>query len=148
MKLSEHFYMSEFTASDMAARKGINNALPTSLMPNALATMVMMENIRSVLGDKPIIMTSGYRCLALNAAIGSTPTSDHVKAYAVDFKCPAFGTPYEVAKHLANKIDSLGIGQLIAEFGSWVHVSTNRPSKEVNRVITISSRGTEAGIQR
>lgn len=148
MKLSEHFYMSEFTASDMAARKGINNALPTSLMPNALATMVMMENIRSVLGDKPIIMTSGYRCLALNAAIGSASTSDHVKAYAVDFKCPAFGSPYEVAKHLSTRIDSLGIGQLIHEFGSWIHCSTRTPSKTMNRVITISARGTELGIQR
>lgn len=146
MRLSENFTMVEFTASDTAARKGIDNELPTTLLPNALLTMEMMEKIRAVLGDQAIYMTSGYRCLSLNAAIGSSSTSDHVLAYAVDFKCPGFGTPYEVAKHLSTKIDSLGVGQLISEFGSWIHVSTRRPSKEVNRIITINTKGTQSGI--
>lgn len=66
---------------------------------------------------------------------------------AVDFKAPGFGTPYDIAKALAPKVGELGIGQLIHEFGSWVHVSTRRPSNEVNRIITISSRGTEVGIR-
>lgn len=148
MKLSQHFTMAEFTASDTAARKGIDNSLPEALLPNALKTAEMMEGIREMLGDLPIIITSGYRAPAVNAAVGSGPSSDHPKACAVDFKCPEFGTPHEVAKHLSTKIDSLGIGQLIAEFGSWVHVSTRQPSKVINRVITISARGTEAGIQQ
>lgn len=148
MKLSQHFTMAEFTASDTAARKGIDNSLPAALLSNALEAAEMMEKIRSVLGGKPIIITSGYRSAVLNAAIGSSNASDHPKACAVDFKCPEFGAPYEVAKHLSTKIDSLGIGQLIAEFGSWVHVSTQQPSKVINRIITISARGTEAGIQR
>lgn len=150
MKLSQHFSMAEFTASDTAARKGIDNSLPEALLPNAIETAEMMEKIRAVLGSKPIIITSGYRSAVLNAAIGSSGASDHPKACAVDFKCPEFGTPYEVAKHLSTKIDSLGIGQLIYEFGpgGWIHVSTRKPSKVINRVITISLRGTEAGIQR
>jgi uncharacterized protein YcbK (DUF882 family) len=148
MKLSQHFTMAEFTASDTAARKGINNSLPESLLTNALETAEMMEKVRSALGGKPIIITSGYRSAELNEAIGSSSTSDHPKACAVDFKCPEFGSPYEVAKHLSTRIDGLGIGQLIAEFGSWVHVSTRQPSKVINRIITISARGTEAGIQR
>lgn len=146
MKLSQHFDIAEFTASATAARKGIDNTLPTGLIANALVTMEMMEKIRSVLGDKPIRMTSGYRSIKLNAAIGSSDSSDHPKAMAVDFKCPAFGTPYEIAKHLAQKIDSLGIGQLIAEFGGWVHVSTRIPTKLQNRVITIDASGTRLGI--
>lgn len=148
MKLSAHFDLAEFTFSSTAARKGIDNTLPTALIPEALATMEMMEKIRAVLGDRPIAMTSGYRCPTLNSAIGSSGTSDHIKAMAVDFKCPAFGTPYEVAKHLSDKVDSLGIGQLIHEFGSWIHVSTRSPSNRVNRVITISNRGTEVGIHK
>jgi transcription termination factor Rho len=47
-------------------------------------------------------------------------------------------------------VDVLGIGQLIYErFGStsWVHVSTRVPDKRVNRVITITSSGTQLGIQ-
>jgi uncharacterized protein YcbK (DUF882 family) len=117
-------------------------------MPAALATAQMLERIREVLGDKPIIVTSGYRCKAVNALAGSSDTSDHIRATAVDFKCPAFGTPYEIAKHLATKVDSLGIGQLIHEYGSWVHVSTRTPDKVINRIITISANGTQAGVAR
>ena len=91
-------------------------------------------------------VASGYRSPGVNRAIGSSDSSDHIKAMAVDFKCPAYGTPKAVALHLSNKIDSLGIGQLIAEYGQWVHVSTRRPSKEINRVITINQSGTHAGI--
>lgn len=148
MKLSAHFDIAEFTASDTAARKGIDNSLPTGLIATALITMEMMEKIRSVLGDRAIVMTSGYRSPKLNAAIGSSDTSDHIKGYAVDFKCPAFGTPYEVAAHLSTKIDTLCIGQLIHEWGAWIHVSTRMPSKVQNRVITIDASGTRLGIQR
>jgi len=148
MMLSAHFSLAEFTASDTALRKGIDNSLPGGLVPAAQTTARMMEAIRAALGGLPITLTSGYRSPALNAAIGSGPTSDHPRAQAVDFKCPAFGTPYEVAKHLATKLDSLGIGQLIHEYGTWVHVSTRPASKIVNRVITISAAGTQVGIQR
>jgi zinc D-Ala-D-Ala carboxypeptidase len=148
MKLSTHFTLEEFTKSANAARRGIDNSVPPELMTNAMATAEMMERIRDVLGDKPIIVTSGYRCKAVNALAGSSDSSDHVKAMAVDFECPAFGTPYEVAKHLATKVDSLGIGQLIHEFGSWVHVSTRTPDKIINRIITISSNGTQPGVVR
>lgn len=148
MQLSKHFSVVEFTDSDIATRCAIDNSLPESLLPAAIETAAMMEKIRTVLGDKPITVSSGYRSSALNAAIGSSNTSDHPRACAVDFKCPEFGTPYEVAKHLSTRIDSLGIGQLIHEFGRWIHVSTRRPSKAINRVITISAAGTEQGVQR
>ena len=148
MKLSAHFSLDEFTESDTAKRKGIDNTLPHRLLANAQATAEMMEHIREVLGGNPVIVTSGYRSMTLNQAIGSSDTSDHVSALAVDFKCPGFGTPYEVAKHLSTKVTALGIGQLIHEFGSWVHVSTRLPSKALNRVITISSNGTQVGVHR
>ena len=148
MKLSEHFDLAEFTASDTAARRGIDNTLPDNLIPTAQATAQMLERIRAELGGLPVTVTSGYRCQALNAAIGSSSTSDHPKAMAVDFKCPAYGSPYEVARNLAPLLDMLGIGQLIHEYGQWVHVSTRIPDKIINRVITISSAGTQAGVQR
>ena len=148
MKLSKNFTLAEFTASDEAMRKGIDNTLPDALLPTARATAEMLERIRTALGDKPIIITSGYRCPELNAAIGSGRSSDHIKAMAVDFKCPAFGTPYDVARHLSGQIEALAIGQLIYEFDSWIHVSTRVPDKVVNRVLTINSDGTQAGVQR
>ena len=143
--MTPHFSLEEFTASDTAARLNIDNRLPDELRENALKTLQMMERIRFHI-DAPITITSGYRCKALNQAIGSKPTSDHTLAFAVDFKAPRAGTPYEIAKDLAGVIDVLGIGQLILEFGSWVHVSLARPDKTINRIITIDKTGTRAGI--
>lgn len=143
--MTPHFSLEEFTASDTAARLNIDNRLPDELRENALKTLQMMERIRFHI-DAPITITSGYRCEALNRAIGSKPTSDHTLAFAVDFKAPRAGTPFEIAKDLAGVIDVLGIGQLILEFGSWCHVSLARPEKTINRIITIDKTGVKAGI--
>lgn len=143
--MTPHFSLDEFTASDTAARLNIDNRIPDELRENALKTLQMMERIRFHI-DAPITITSGYRCEALNRAIGSKPTSDHTLAFAVDFKAPRAGTPYEIAKDLASVIDVLGIGQLILEFGSWCHVSLARPDKTINRIITIDKTGVRAGI--
>lgn len=142
MQLSPHFSLSEFTDSDTALRLGIDNSLPDSLLEEAMATADMQERTRAYLShiagrDIPIVQTSGYRCLALNTALRSKPTSDHVKALAGDWKAPSFGTPYEICRVLSASVDLLGIGQLIHEYGTWVHTSRRRPDKLVNRVITI-----------
>ena len=148
--MTPHFTLSEFTASDTAARLGIDNDLPDELRENALKTLEMMERIRYHI-DAPISITSGYRCEALNRAVGSKPGSDHTLAFACDFKAPRAGTPFEIAKSLASVIDVLGIGQLILEFatangGGWTHVSLARPDKIINRIITIDKTGTRSGI--
>ena len=69
------------------------------------------------------------------------------KRPAFDWKAPAFGTPYQICKALAPQIQVLGIGQLIHEFGAWVHTSTRTPAVASNRVITITAAGTRLGIQ-
>ncbi|MDP9902602.1 D-Ala-D-Ala carboxypeptidase family metallohydrolase [Variovorax ginsengisoli] len=152
MQLTPHFSLEEFIASETATRKRIDNTLPPALHGTAVQTCELMERIRAELArlagrPVPIIVTSGYRSPALNAAIGSDPKSDHPRAMAVDFKAPALGTPYEVARALAPLVSQLGIGQLIHEFGSWVHVSSRPQANAVNRIITISNRGTESGIK-
>ena len=151
MKLSAHFDLEEFTCSDTAARMCINNDLPIELLAEAKKTADMMEGIRSFLTERlgkdcPIKITSAYRCPQLNKAIGSSETSDHIKMMAVDFRAPWFGTVYDTAAELAGAVDYLGIGQLIYEFDSWIHVSTRTPDKVINRIITINKNGTHAGI--
>jgi len=143
--MTPHFSLLEFIASDTAARLNINNDLPTELKETAKKTLEMMERIRFHL-DAPIMITSGYRCEALNRAVGSKQGSDHTMAFACDFKAPKAGSPFEIAASLAPNIKTLGIGQLILEFETWVHVSTRIPDKVVNRVITINKDGTKAGI--
>jgi hypothetical protein len=143
--MTPHFSLEEFTASDTAARLGIDNRLPDELRDAAKRTLEMMELIRFHI-DAPITITSGYRCEALNRAVGSKSGSDHTLAFACDFKAPKAGTPFQIAASLAPVIKIVGIGQLILEFDTWVHVSTRIPDKIMNRVITIDKNGTRAGI--
>jgi uncharacterized protein YcbK (DUF882 family) len=143
--MTPHFSLEEFTASDMAARLGIDNTLPDELRENAHRTLEMLERIRFHIGA-PITITSGYRCKALNRAIGSSDTSDHIQGFAVDFKAPKAGVPHQIATSLAPVISIIGIGQLALEFQSWIHVSTRIPDKVINRIITIDKTGTRAGI--
>jgi len=143
--MTPHFSLEEFIASDTAARLGIDNDLPIELREAAHRTLEMMERIRFHL-NAPITITSGYRCTALNTAVGSRQGSDHTLAYACDFRAPKAGTPFQVAAALAPVVSVLGIGQLILEFGTWVHVSTRIPDKVINRIITIDKNGTRAGI--
>ena len=151
MNLSTHFTLSEFIESDTAKRRGINSDLPLTLTANAKNTCEMMERIRAHLSSIsgkpiPVLITSGYRSPSLNRAIGSSDTSDHTQARAVDFKAPMFGSAHAVALALAPVVSVLGIGQLIYEYNSWVHVSTRLPDKVINRIITINKRGVHAGI--
>lgn len=154
MQLSDHFSMAEFCRSETAVRRNIQNNLPADLLHAAKASAEMMEAIRAHLcklagRDIPINPSSGYRCITLNRAIGSSDGSDHVLAAAWDWEAPAFGTPTVICKALAPMVDVLGIGQLINEYpdrNGWVHTSTRMPAKLVNRVITITGRGTSVGI--
>lgn len=121
MKLSRHFSLEEMVASETAARRGIDNAPPDAVIEVLRSTCEMMESVRAVLGDKPIIVTSGYRCRPLNDIVGGSVNSAHMRGYAVDFICPGFGTPLEVCKAL--EASGYAYDQLIHEFGAWTHVS-------------------------
>ena len=129
MKLSEHFSLDEFTASETALRKGIDNTPPPVVTEKLRMLANTLEQVRTLLGNNSIRISSGYRCLALNRAIGSGDTSAHVLGYAVDFTCPKFGTPKEVANKIAES--PIKFDQLIYE-GTWVHLSIDpRNRREV-----------------
>lgn len=150
MKLSAHFSLAEFTDSDTARRLGIDNSLPAELLGEAMNTAALMERIRLFLTERAgkdigVLPSSGYRCLALNRAIGSKDSSDHVKMMAIDFRAPTFGTPFEVCQALVPVVDSLHIGQLIYEH-TWIHVSTRQPDKQLNRILTVQGSGYVCGV--
>ena len=129
MNLTEHFTFEEVTHSETAARRGIDNTLPTELVETVKKTAVKMEKVRALLG-KPISVTSWYRSLPLNRALLSADTSQHPKGEAVDFICPTFGSPLEVCKFLLENRDLIRWDQLILEH-TWVHISWNSiPSGE------------------
>jgi zinc D-Ala-D-Ala carboxypeptidase len=133
MKLSEHFTLDEFTASQTAGRKGINNTPPPNVIKNLQVLAGLLEEVRTLLCNNSIRISSGYRCLALNRAIGSRDNSSHVEGYAVDFTCSGFGTP----KQIANKIveSQINFSQLIWE-GTWIHLSSDSAHKKKREVLT------------
>ena len=122
MKLSEYFTLSELTASQTAARRGINN-VPNGAHLDALKqTAAAMDKVRKLLGA-PVIVSSGYRSPALNKAVGGSSSSAHCRGEAVDFTAPSFGTPREVCKAIINS--GIVFDQLIYE-GTWVHIAFDK----------------------
>lgn len=120
MQLSPHFSLAEFTLSQTAARKGLDNTPDATVIHRLTVTAINMERVRDVLGDRPISVSSGYRALAVNQAVGGSATSAHVLGWACDFICPAFGDPLAICHALA--ASDLKFDQLIEE-GTWVHIS-------------------------
>ena len=149
MQLTKHFSLAELTASTTAQRLGLNNAAPPEIVPRLTLTAEMLERIRTTLGV-PVIVTSGYRAPAVNRAVGGVTSSDHTQGHAADIVAPGYGTATQIARTLAPLVSVLSIGQLILEGvkgKQWVHVSTRVPDKPANRVITITDRGAQLGIQ-
>ena len=97
VNLSPHFTLSDFTFSETAVRRGIDNTPDSEALDNLHTLAAGLEQVRYLL-DAPIHVTSGYRSAKLNSAIGSSPTSDHVRGYAADFVCPGFGSPTEICR--------------------------------------------------
>lgn len=119
MKLSPNFHIDEFTTSQTAARRGINNTPPPEAIKRLQNTAKNLEKVRAVLG-KPLLISSGYRSPALNKAVGGSATSDHMTGDAADFISPGFGTPIAICRAIVAA--GIKFDQLIEE-GTWVHIS-------------------------
>ncbi len=143
MKLSEHFSLSELTASDTAARFGIDNTPNDSETANlALLCEEVLEPLRATVG--PIQVTSGFRCLTLNRRIGSKDTSHHTMGRAADIKVAGM-KPLDVCELILSM--GLPFEQVIHEFGSWTHVAIAPDGKAPKRqCLTIDRLGTRPGL--
>jgi zinc D-Ala-D-Ala carboxypeptidase len=146
MQLTPNFSLSEFTDSQTAARKGIPNVPPIGSPERAnLQRMAeTMEEVRTILGDKPILISSGYRSPPVNAAVGGSKGSAHMSGLAVDFSCPGAGTPLQICKKLEPHMRKLGIDQLIHEFGTWIHLGLSASAPR-HMAMTIDNKGTRHG---
>lgn len=135
----KYFTLAELTASPTARRLGIDNT-PTAAVTLALAALVheVLDPLREAWGA-PIVVTSGYRSVRLNARVGGARSSQHVLGQAADIRTLS-DTPAENRK-LRNLLISLNLpfDQLIDEFScDWLHVS-HRPDG-INRGQLLSAR--------
>src|SRR5438094_8922736 len=146
--LSEHFSVEELTASEVAARAGIDNTPSSEAMRNLLRLAEGLEMVRAALDNNAIHVTSGYRSARLNQMVGGSKNSMHIQGLAADILCPAFGPPLEVCRAIARS--GIGTDQIIHEFGKWTHVAFPRPGRiGRNELLTIRSvaTGAELGLR-
>ena len=138
---SPNFSMDELTHSDTAARHGIDNTPNDNEKENLYKLAMEMEDVRELLNNKPIFISSGYHCLALNELLGSKKTSSHIKGLAADFTCRQFGTPNEIVFALINS--DIPYDQVILEFDRWVHISFCEDEETPRRqALVINKEGT------
>jgi hypothetical protein len=130
--LTRHFRYREMIHSNTAKRLGIDNIPPKKHVDNFRRLLQnVMEPVRTHFG-KPVIVTSGYRSLKLNRAIGSHDNSQHTVGEAIDFQVSneSLSNVYEWVV-----VESgLPYDQIIYEFGEsgWIHVSHVQDRKNRN----------------
>ena len=137
MRLSPHFSLEELTHSDIATRLDIDNTPWEEVIENLKFLAEELENVRSLLGH-PMLISSGFRCHALNDYLGSKRTSSHTKGLAVDFICPGFGDPRSVVSAIVNA--NINYDQVILEYDRWVHLSFKQVDPR-NQALIIDKEG-------
>jgi zinc D-Ala-D-Ala carboxypeptidase len=153
IKLSPHFWLSEFEHSETATRLGIRNEANSTQLANLKRLAGVAEGARMALGGQPMVLSSGLRTLIVNglvkhliepsqlAILDKRPDlmdrlrrdpSVHKDGLAMDFTCPNMGSPREVCQRLADS--AVQFDQLICE-GTWVHLGIAPDGKAPRRQV-------------
>lgn len=127
------FTIDELCRSETARRKGIGNTPTDNVRKNLTA---LVDNVLDPLRDwygKPIRVNSGYRCPALNKAVGGVANSQHLTGQAADIDTDGTAENRKMMKHIEENLD---FDQLIWENGgAWVHVSYRSDGKNRRQVL-------------
>jgi uncharacterized protein YcbK (DUF882 family) len=140
MNLSEHFTLEELSHTD---HREFDNTPNDAEMANLVRLADFLEEVKSALGDKPVIINSAFRSKQVNDAVGSKDTSQHRIGCAADIRVPGM-TPDQVVKTII--ASGLGYDQIIREFDRWTHLSVpNKPEDKPRRqALIIDKAGTRA----
>lgn len=130
MKLSKNLTLSEVLISQTAKRLGLSNEPKQQHLESLKdVSSCIFQPLRDHF-KVPIHVSSGYRSLELNSAIGGSKSSQHMKGEALDLDADYYKgiTNSQIFYFIKN---NLVFDQLIWEFGnsenpSWVHVSFSR----------------------
>ena len=140
MNLSEHFSLEELTHTD---HRQFDNTPNDAEMANLVRLAEFLEEVKTVLGGKSVMINSAFRSKQVNDAVGSSDKSQHRIGCAADIRVPGV-TPDEVVKAIIAA--GLGYDQVIREFDRWTHVSVpNKPEDKPRRqALIIDKAGTRA----
>jgi len=117
MNLSPNFTLEELTHTD---HREFDNTPDADELVNLYRLADFLEQVKVVLGGKPIMVNSAFRSKAVNDAVGSSDKSQHRHGCACDFRVPGM-TPDEVVSAIIAA--ELPYDQVIREFDRWTHVS-------------------------
>lgn len=138
MNLTPHFTLEELTHTD---HREFDNTPNEQELENIKRLAEFLEEVKTVLGGKPVMVNSAFRSKQVNDAVGSKDTSQHRVGCAADIRVPTM-TPDEVVK--AIMASDLGYDQLIREFDRWTHLSITNVAGAAPRkqVLIIDKKGT------
>jgi len=138
MNLSTHFTLDELTHTD---HRELDNTPNEQELANLNRLAAFLEEVKTVLGGKPIMVNSAFRSKAVNDAVGSKDTSQHRVGCAADLRVPGM-TPDEVVKAVI--ASGIGYDQVIREFDRWTHISVPNDVKDIPRrqALIIDKAGT------
>jgi uncharacterized protein YcbK (DUF882 family) len=117
MNLSEHFTLEELTHTD---HREFDNTPNDAELENIKRLANFLEEVKTVLGGKPIMVNSAFRSKQVNDAVGSKDSSQHRIGCAADIRVPSM-TPDEVVRAII--ASGIGYDQIIREFDRWTHIS-------------------------
>lgn len=122
----KYFTIAELCKSNTAQAKGIDNTPTAEVEANLKA---LIENVLDPIREeyvRPLNVNCGYRCPALNKAVGGVATSQHLKGEAADI---ANSIAIQDVVLTMIKRGELNFDQLIIEkpnaqgIGAWLHIS-------------------------
>ena len=135
MNLTEHFTFEELTHTD---HREFDNEPNENELENLRRLAAFLEEVKTALGGRPIMVNSAFRSKQVNDAVGSKDTSQHRIGCAADIRVPQV-TPDEVVKTII--ASGLPFDQVIREFDRWTHVSIpNTPTTAPRRKALISDK--------
>ena len=137
-QLAEHFTLEELTHTD---HRDLDNTPDDHEKNNLIRLAKFLEEVKTVLGGKPVMVNSAFRSKAVNDAVGSKDTSQHRLGCAADLRIPGM-TPDEVVKAII--ASGIGYDQVIREFDRWTHISVPNEPTGVPRkqALIIDKQGT------
>ena len=138
MNLSPHFTLEELTFTD---HREFDNTPNDQELANLVRLAEFLEQVKTLLGGKPIMINSAFRSEEVNRAVGSKDTSQHRRGCAADIRVPDM-TPDEVVQTIMNS--ELKYDQVIREFDRWTHVSipNTEDANPRNMALIIDKSGT------
>lgn len=137
---TKNFTYEELIASSTAKRLKLDNT-PTQQQKTNLKKLAIeiLQPIRDAWGSS-IVVTSGFRAVKVNKAVGGSPISQHCSGSAADLKVGGVAQNKKLFELITRLIkeNKIKVGQLINEYNySWIHVSLPRENKKNNQIFAI-----------